>query len=110
VAQDSSENTVADQADGSVEPAPDGDQERIRAALTRFGVALRALRQSHEWTQAQAATAVGISQAQWCKIERAQADPGLAVALEVVRVFELDSLDRLFGPGAVATLLGVART
>jgi len=85
------------------------DQERITAALTQFGVAIRALRRRHEWTQARAATAVGISQAQWCKIERGQADPGLAVALEVVRVFELDSLDSLFGPGAVATLLGVTK-
>ena len=91
------------------EHTADSEGDPVQQALSRFGSALRRARLAAGMTQHQAALATGTTQGHWSKIENARGDPTLALALRMVQVFNLDSIESLFGPGASGTLMGVRR-
>lgn len=85
------------------------DEEAVRLALERFGSALRRHREAAGMTQARAASAVGSTQGYWSRLERAEGDPNLGLVLRIVALFQLDSIEALFGPSASGVLMGVRR-
>jgi transcriptional regulator with XRE-family HTH domain len=74
-------------------------------ALACFRRRVRYLRGLRGLSQTQMATALGISQSGWSKIESGAQEPSLGLTLRVVRVLELDSVEMLFGPAATGRLM-----
>lgn len=82
-----------------------GRDPAVAAALARFADALKEHRKAAGLTQLQAARATGTTQGYWSKLEAAGQDPSLGLVLRIVQLFELDSIEALFGPAATGRLM-----
>jgi transcriptional regulator with XRE-family HTH domain len=88
---------------------PPSDDAAVAGALQQFAAALKDQRRAAGLTQLQAARATGTTQGYWSKLEAAKQDPSLGLVLRIVRLFELDSIEALFGPAATGRLMGKRR-
>src|SRR3954462_15492746 len=86
------------------EPDADGEQPDPAAALRELGATVRRLRERAGLTQTAAAGATGTTQGYWSRLEAGRVDPSIGLALRIVRLFKLDSIESLFGPARSASL------
>ena len=76
-------------------------EQGARKGLFRlFGARLRELRMDKEWTTAQTAARIGITEGYYCKLERGDQGPAFDMLSKLARGFGVDEFDLLVFPGA----------
>lgn len=58
-----------------------------------FGQFIKGGRTAHDWSQAEAAKRLGISQVYYCQIENATRNVDLSLALKICKIFRLNFND-----------------
>lgn len=76
-----------------------------------FGIYLRNLRKSRNWTQPEAAEHIGVEQSYLSKLETGKATPSEKILDDLVRAYDidLDGMVRQLSAGA-GTIAGMAKT
>jgi transcriptional regulator with XRE-family HTH domain len=72
-----------------------------------LGLRIAELRAVAQMSQTEAAARSGIDRRHWIRIEKGETAPGLESLLQIQMVFELDTLESLFGP-TTGDLLGIS--
>jgi transcriptional regulator with XRE-family HTH domain len=72
-------------------------EDVLKLAREDFGRRLRELRERRAWSQGEASRQSGISQGEWSRVERGEANPSMTTVLRMHHALEFDSVETLFG-------------
>jgi transcriptional regulator with XRE-family HTH domain len=88
-----------------MEPDASLPDDLLLMARQAAGRALRAHREKRGLSQAAVSSYAGVHQSEWSRIETGEVDPRLSWLLRAQHLFELESLESLFGPMPTRRLL-----